>query len=219
MMFNPIDMDNWNRKPYFEHYVNHVRCSYSITADVDITELRAELKRLGVKLYPAFIHMITTVVNRHGEFRTCYDSQGRLGIWSQMSPSFTILNEETKTFSSIWTPFSEDFRTFYECYLQETETYKNAKQLFPASNEPPNTFPISGIPWVSFTGFNLNIYTGGTYLLPIFTIGKYRWQGEQLLLPVAAQFHHAVCDGYHAGVFFQELQQLAAGCNSWLFSK
>lgn len=219
MIFNPIEMERWSRKPYFEHYLNHVRCTYSMTADIDITLLREELKYRGIKLYPALIYMITTVVNRHGEFRTCLDSEGRLGVWDRMSPSFTIFHDEDKTFSSIWTPYSEEFQTFYERYLQATETYKNAKQLFPDPSEPRNTFPISSIPWVSFTGFNLNVYTGGTYLLPIFTMGKYRWQDNKLLLPLAVQLHHAVCDGYHAGVLFIELQELAVSCKSWLEGK
>lgn len=219
MIFNPIDTERWSRKPYFEHYLNHVRCTYSMTADLDITLLREELKYRGIKLYPALIYMITTVVNRHGEFRTCLDSEGRLGVWDRMSPSFTIFHEEDKTFSSIWTPYSEEFQTFYERYLLATETYKNAKQLFPDPSEPRNTFPISSIPWVSFTGFNLNVYTGGTYLLPIFTMGKYHWQDNKLLLPLSVQLHHAVCDGYHAGVLFNELQELAVGCKSWLEGK
>ncbi|WP_028562643.1 type A chloramphenicol O-acetyltransferase [Paenibacillus pinihumi] len=219
MIFNLIDSDSWTRKPYFEHYLNHVRCTYSMTADIDITLLRAELKYMGIKLYPALIYMITTVVNRHCEFRTCFDSEGRLGFWDCMSPSFTIFHEENKTFSSIWTPFSKQFQTFYDHYLQEIETHKNAKQLFPDTNEPPNTFPISSIPWVSFTGFNLNVYTGGTYLLPIFTIGKYHSQDQKVLLPLSVQLHHAVCDGYHAGVLFNEIQELAVSCKSWLAGK
>lgn len=216
MRFNPIDMDGWSRKPYFEHYFNQVRCTYSMTADVDISLLRAEQKRMGLKLYPALIHMIATIVNRHCEFRTCFDAEGRLGVWERMSPSFTIFHEKCKTFSSIWTPFSEEFPTFYEHFLQMVETYKSENQLFPDTNEPENTFPISSIPWVSFTGFNLNVYTDGAYLLPIFTIGKYRVEDEKVLLPVSVQLHHAVCDGYHAGVLFTELQELAVNCRNWL---
>jgi len=219
MNFNPIVIDNWSRKTYFEHYLNHVRCTYSMTANIDITRLYAEHKSIGVKMYPAFIHMITSVVNRYSEFRTCFDSEGKLGFWDHMSPSFTIFNEEDKTFSSIWTPFSEDFKEFYDRYLEDTEKFKNAKELFPKTNEPSNTFPISSIPWVSFMGFNLNVYTEGTYLLPIFTMGKYYRHDEKILLPLSAQLHHAVCDGYHAGVLFNELQLLADGCKSWLAGK
>lgn len=216
MIFEPIEMENWPRKPYFEHYLNRVRCTYSMTADLDITLLRAELKRAGMKLYPAAIHMIATAVNRHREFRTCFDAEGRLGVWDRMSPSFTVFHEEDKTFSSLWAPYSEEFRTFHDRYLQVTAAYRNAKQLFPDASEPPNTFPVSSIPWVSFTGFNLNVYNGGTYLLPIFTMGKFHCRDGKTWLPLSVQFHHAVCDGYHAGVLFHELQELAWGYNSWL---
>ncbi|WP_145411292.1 type A chloramphenicol O-acetyltransferase [Paenibacillus xylanexedens] len=216
MNFNIIDMHQWGRKPYFEHYLNHVCCTYSMTVQIDISRMREELKRTGIKLYPALIYMITKVVNRHREFRTSFDSDGRLGVWEQMSPSFTIFHEEHRTFSSIYTAFSAHFPTFYQRYLEETAKYHNADQLFPIPNVPPNTFPISCIPWVNFTGFNLNVYSGERYLLPIFTIGKFLRQDDKVLLPLSVQFHHAVCDGYHASLLFNELEELAAECTDWL---
>lgn len=219
MIFNPIDLDNWSRKPYFEHYLNNVRCTYNMTANIDITRLLAELKKKRIKLYPALIHMITTVVNRHSEFRTCLDSEGRLGYWDRMSPSFTIFHDDNKTFSTIWTLCSEDFNEFYIRYFDDMERYGSVKQFAAKANEPPNTFPISSIPWVNFTGFNLNIYTEGTYLLPIFTIGKYFQQDEKIMLPLSVQFHHAVCDGYHAGVLYNELQLRVDTCKKWLRNK
>ncbi|WP_044640021.1 type A chloramphenicol O-acetyltransferase [Risungbinella massiliensis] len=219
MIFHPIDMDHWSRKPYFEHYLHHVRCTYSMTANIDITLLLEQLKRKEIKLYPALIYMITTVVNRHSEFRTCFDSEGKLGYWDSMSSNFTIFHEDDKTFSNIWTPYTEDFQEFYSHYLDDLEKYGHIKQFTSKINEPPNTFPISCIPWVSFTGFNLNIYTEGTYLLPIFTIGKFFKQDEQIQLPLSVQLHHAVCDGYHTSVLFHELQVLADHCEKWLPNK
>ncbi|ASA24254.1 type A chloramphenicol O-acetyltransferase [Paenibacillus donghaensis] len=216
MIFNPIVMDNWSRKPYFEHYLNNVRCTYSMTANIDITHLLAEIKNKVVKLYPALIHMITTVVNRHTEFRTCLNAEGRLGYWDSLSPSFTIFHDDDKTFSSIWTLYGEDFNDFYSRYLDDMRKYGSVKQFIAKTNEPANTFPISGIPWVSFTGFNLNVYNEGTYLLPIFTIGKYFQHDGKILLPLSGQFHHAVCDGYHASLLYNELQIRADTCTKWL---
>lgn len=184
MIFNPIVIDNWSRKPYFEHYLNNVKCTYSMTVNIDITLLLSELRNMGIKLYPVIIHMITTVVNRHSEYRTCFDSEGRLGYWDSLSPSFTIFHDDDKTFSSIWTLYGEEFNVFYSRYLDDMKMYGNVKQLFAKANEPPNTFPISSIPWVSFTSFNLNVYNEGNYLLPIFTIGKYTQHDEKILLPI-----------------------------------
>lgn len=216
MNFNRIELDTWSRKPYFEHYLNRVRCTYSMTANIDITRLLAEVKGKGIKLYPALLHMIAAVVNRHREFRTCFDAEGRLGYWDRMSPGYTIFHDDDKTFSSIWTSYCDDFHAFYNRYLDDSNKYGNVKGLAAKANEPPNTFPISSIPWVSFTGFNLNIYNEGTYLLPIFTMGKYFPQDGKIMIPLSAQLHHAVCDGYHAGVLFRELQERAEACTDWL---
>lgn len=41
-----------------------------------------------------------------------------------------------------------------------------------------NFFPVSMVPWESFTAFNLNLPKGSTYLLPIFTAGKYFLEGS-----------------------------------------
>ncbi|TVX89751.1 type A chloramphenicol O-acetyltransferase [Paenibacillus agilis] len=216
MIFKPLNVDKWSRKPYFEHYFNHVRCTFSVTANLDISYLYAAVKNKGIKLYPALIYMITTVVNRHHEYRTCLDSEGKLGYWDSMSPSFTVFHDDDKTFSTIWTSYCEDFGEFYRGYLEDLEKYGGAKGLHAKPNEPPYTFPISSIPWVHFTGFNLNIYTEGSFLLPIFTMGKYDRQGPQVLLPLSVQLHHAVCDGYHAGILFNELQRLADNCDDWM---
>jgi len=215
MHFHVIDLNHWHRKPYFEHYCNHSRCTFSMTANLDITRLRAEVKRKNMKLYPVLLYMLATVVNRHCEFRTCMDAEGRLGYWDWMSPSYTIFHEDDSTFSSIWTLYSEEFHVFYRRYLDDLDRYGSIKGLMTKANEPPNTFPVSSIPWVNFSSFNLNIYGEGTYLLPIFTMGKYEERADQILLPLAGQFHHAVCDGYHAGLLYQELQNLADTCEHW----
>ncbi len=216
MTFNRIDFENWARKPYYEHYMNQVRCTYSMTANIDITDLLALTKRDGMKLYPVLLHMITTVVNQHVEFRMATDAEGNVGYWEAMSPSFTIFHEDDKTFSSIWTAYDQDFALFYKRYMEDMAQYGNVKQFAAKSDEPPNTVSISSIPWVNFSSFNLNIYNEGSYLLPIFTMGKYNKQDGRVLLPVSIQLHHAVCDGYHAGVLFEGLQNRSNHCEQWL---
>ncbi|WP_100331055.1 type A chloramphenicol O-acetyltransferase [Bacillus xiapuensis] len=216
MKFHAIDLDNWDRKAYFEHFLTHTRCTFSMTAIIEITELLAKLREKGIKLYPAFIYMVTNIVNSRKEFRTCFDEEGRLGYWDEMTPSFTIFHNDNQTFSNLWTEYSADFHSFYKSYLEDMKLYGDAKEMNPKKFAPKNTFPVSCIPWTSFTGFNLNIYNGGTYLLPIITSGKYFKQGDKILLPISVQVHHAVCDGYHASQLFDGLQRLADRCEEWL---
>ncbi|WP_080848988.1 type A chloramphenicol O-acetyltransferase [Cytobacillus gottheilii] len=215
MKFNLIEKEKWDRLPYFEHYLNQ-KCTFSITANIDITTLLEQLRNKGIKLYPAFIYMVTRIVNAHKEFRACFNDEGELGYWEKMIPSYTIFHNDNKSFSSIWTEFSDEFRVFYNNYQNDMKQYAEVKGFFTKENTPDNSFPISSIPWVSFTGFNLNVNNNHNYLLPIITGGKYFNQEDKILLPISLQVHHAVCDGFHASIFIEELQQLSNNCLDWL---
>lgn len=215
MKFYLIDRENWQRKEYFEHYLQQ-QTSFSITNDINITVLMENLKKKNLKLYPAFIFMITKIVNAHQEFRTNFNAEGQLGYWEEMLPSYTIFDKQSCTFSCVWTSNYTTFTEFYTQYEQDIETYKGTDRMFPKMPIPENNIPISMIPWCSFTGFNLNIHNGGDYLLPIITGAQYASINGEYRLPISLQFHHAVCDGYHAGIFMNELQKLADNSAEWL---
>ncbi|WP_020621228.1 type A chloramphenicol O-acetyltransferase [Paenibacillus daejeonensis] len=216
MKFHPINLNKWARAPYYNHYMQHVRCTFSMTAELDLTTLLTEVRARGIKLYPVLIHMLATVVNRHQAFRTWLDDEGRLGYWEQVWPAYTVFHEEDQTFSSIWTPYEESFPAFYESYQHDTRTYGNVRKLAAKPDEPPHTFPVSSITWVNFTSFNLNIHNEGLFLRPIFTMGQYAEHNGATRLPLSIQLHHAVCDGYHAGLLYRELQERADQCREWL---
>lgn len=74
------------------------------------------------------------------------------------------------------------------------------------------------IPWIEFTSFNLNVFSTGTHLPPIFTTGKLIKENGRVKLPFCLQVHHSICDGYHAGKLFDYLQNLADKADSWLES-
>ena len=94
MQFEKIDRETWPRREYFEHYFGAVPCTYSMTVKLDITPILES----GRKLYPSLLYYLTTIVNRHAEFRTAINSGGELGVYSEMVPSYTIFHRDTETF-------------------------------------------------------------------------------------------------------------------------
>ena len=204
MIFEKIDINSWKRKEYFEHYFTNVPCTYSMTVKVDITPIKNKL----MKLYPAMLYYISTVVNHHPEFRTAINDSGELGVYSEMLPCYTVFHKDTETFSNIWTEYSPDFNTFSVAYENDMRKYGNKQGIIGKPNAPENTFPVSMIPWSTFEGFNLNLQKGYDYLIPIFTMGKYYQEDGRTILPLAIKVHHAVCDGFHICRFVNELQEL-----------
>lgn len=45
MKFNQIDIEKWNRKEYYIHYMNELCCTYSLTVNIDITNLKTVVKK------------------------------------------------------------------------------------------------------------------------------------------------------------------------------
>ena len=204
MLFTPIDPNHWERAEHYNHFLNHVPCTYSMVAKIDITNI----KKKGLKLYPAMLYALTTVVNQNQEFRTGFNTEEQLGVYDQMIPCYTIFHKDTETFSNLWTPYDPQFSVFLANYEEDLKRYGTIHQMNPKPNLPENNFPVSMVPWVAFEGFNLNLKNSYEYLIPIFTLGKYQKEQDRYLLPLAIQVHHSVCDGFHVGRFFTQLQQL-----------
>jgi chloramphenicol O-acetyltransferase type A len=200
MSFTLIDIENWERKEFYEHFINEVVCTYSVTVNLDITNLK------GQRLYPAMIWLITKTVNEMPEFRTSLRKDG-LGIYDSMHPMYTVFNEQNKNFSGIWSYFSDDYKEFLKNYEEDSGKYSNSTRYTPKDGTPENSFNISMLPWVGFTSVNINVYDEGKFLLPIFTMGKFFEQDGKRLLPFSIQVHHAVCDGYHIGKFVELIQE------------
>lgn len=201
MNFEKIDLNLWKRKAYFEHYFSNVPCTYSMTVNLDISKIQS------LKLYPTMLYLIAAAVNRHEEFRMALDGEANVGVFDCVHPCYTVFHKESEMFSNLWTEFDEDYETFCDSYHQDIALYGNIEQPEAKPNTPQNTFPISMIPWTTFSGFNLNLQKGYDYLPPIFTMGKFFEDGGKTLLPLSIQVHHAVCDGFHLSRLINELQE------------
>lgn len=204
MKFSVIERSNWKRRDYFEKFFSNVPCTYSLTVKIDVSRI-FEKKQ---KLYPAMLFYLSTIVNKHEEFRTAIDENGTLGIYDYMLPIYTVFNNDTESFYEIWTEYANRFEDFFKLYERDLAEFKKAKSAQSKPNPPKNTFNVSMLPWIEFEGFNLNLQKGYAYLLPIFTIGKFEKNAETVTLPLAIQVHHAVCDGFHLSRFVKELQEL-----------
>ena len=136
MAFKLIDIENWERKEFYEHFIGEVVCTYSVAVNLDITNLK------GQKLYPAMIWLLTKTVNDMPEFRTSLTSEG-LGIYDDMHPMYTVFNKENKNFSGIWSYFSEDYDTFLRSYEEDAAKYSTSTRYGPRTEHrlTPSTSP------------------------------------------------------------------------------
>lgn len=83
MNFQPINMEQWHRKEYFNHYTKQ-QTSFSMTVDVNVKTLRDAAKQHRYQFYPAFIYAVTKAINKQQAFRMTMQD-GELGYWDTSS--------------------------------------------------------------------------------------------------------------------------------------
>lgn len=124
-----------------------------------------------------------------------------------MHPSFTVFNADTKTFSSTWCEYHEDYSTFEHSVKAVIEKAQSATGYFARTVVPDIIFNVSMIPWFHFEAFNLFLPKSRRYFVPIFTLGQFIEEDEHTVILLAFQVHHAVCDGWHAILFLERLKE------------
>lgn len=205
--YSRVDVEHWARKEHYRYYTERLPIAFTVTVPVHVEQILDYCHRQGKRFYPSFIAVITEAVNSMENFRMFRDEAGQLCLWQHVIPNYTIFHHDDHTFSDCWSPYDADFEVQYNCIVQDMNTYQSVTGIKAKPNQPANFFCVSCAPWMSFTSFNSVVSNREPQFFPIITAGKYERTQEQVIMPVAFTIAHAVCDGYHAGLFFERLQQ------------
>lgn len=213
MEFKIIDLENWERAECFQHFSTVAKSTYSLTAEVDITNLMKYIRKKGLRLFPTFTWLVTYALNQQEVFRMGYDENGNLGIWDEIYPDYSVLNEKTKNMDSLCTPYESSFALFYEAMCRDTKAYKEEGK---GTKKYPNFFVASCLPWLKYTSFTATNESSYTFLFPMVTWGKYVEVQERVIMPLTLQIHHAAADGYHCAKFFQQIDEMISNLEYYL---
>lgn len=207
MNFTPIDFGAWPRREMFYYFSKMAPTSYSISVDVDVTELCSALKKHNMKFFPTYLWLVTKCLNKQQEFKIAY-KDGALGYYDTLTPLYASFHEDDKTFSLMWTEFSEDYNVFYRKYLENQAQFGENHGVLsqPLTPPPANAYTVSCIPWVSFKHFAVHTHDNKDFFFPSVEAGKIFEVNERKYLPLSLTCHHAATDGYHVDLFLKDLK-------------
>lgn len=206
MSFEVLNIDKWDRKETFNHFMSVANCSYSITVNIDITTLHEYIKKEKLRFYPTFTWIVTRAVNSQKEFRMGYNEEGLLGYFNKINPSYSVLSKTTNIMSDLSTDYNENFVDYYNemCIVLDKFQIDNKYK----TSFAPNFFIVSCIPWLNYSSFNVNNHGDNPFLFPMVTWGKFRLENNKTYIPVTMQIHHAVADGYHCSLFYNKIEEI-----------
>lgn len=208
MKFTPIDLQTWPRGQMFYYFSRMAPTGYSITVNVDVTEMRKALKEVGMKFFPAYLWLVTKNLNRQIEFKVA-EKDGVLGYYDSLTPLYASFHEDDHTFSLMWTEYTEDFPQFYQAYLENQASFGHVHGVLgqPQTPPPENAYTVSCVPWICFSHFAVHSYENKPYFFPSVEAGKLLEQDGRILMLLSMTCHHAATDGYHVKCFLESLQQ------------
>ena len=115
MNYRVIDKGKYYRSGVFRHFSEDCKCSTSMTARVDVTELVNYSKRTGTKFYVNFLYILSKVLNPRDDYKMGYLWQTEeLICYDSINPTQYIFHEDTETCTPVYTVYSEDYSEFYK---------------------------------------------------------------------------------------------------------
>lgn len=205
--FTPLDLKTWKRGELFYYFSKMAPTGYSLTVDLDITEMLHTLKSEDIKFFPAYLWLVTRTLNLQTEFKVA-EKDGQIGYYETLTPLYASFHNDDKTFSLMWTEYDNDFKIFYHSYLDNQKLYGNNHGVLSQKEQlpPENAYTVSCIPWISFKAFSVHSYENKPYYFPSVEAGKFYKKLDRMILPLSITCHHATTDGYHIECFLDTLQ-------------
>ena len=208
MNYKIIDNEKYYRKGVFRHFTEDCKCSTSMTARIDVTDLAAYSKEKGTKFYINFLYILSKVLNSRDDYKMSYLwKTDELICYDVINPIQYVFHEDTETCSPVYTNYCEDYESFYKNASADLERAKKNHDYALDMENHPNWFDASYISWISYDSLNIELPDGYLYFLPIINWGKYREENGRLMMPVSVRINHAVADGFLIANVFRLLDK------------
>jgi chloramphenicol O-acetyltransferase type A len=198
-------MEEWPRKEHYLFFREFDYPYFSLCGDMDISHLLPRIKEHKISFTAVMMYLIARVANGIPEFRQRVREEDPVEH-AVVHPSATILGQD-ELFTFCTVRYDPDFKSFIHAAEDEIALVKKKPSLEEKIQDDSMLF-MSSIPWVSFTSFHHPLKLSPADSIPRFAWGKYRQERDRVVMPLSVQGHHALMDGLHAGLFYQEFQEL-----------
>lgn len=202
-----IDLSTWKRKEHFEFFSSFDEPFFGVNVEIDCTTVYHTAKGNGYSFYLFYMHKILTAVNQIEALRYRITDDNRIIVYDTISVSPTI-GREDGTFGYSKFNYNTDFKSFAAEAIKETDRIKALNGLGYLCPDR-DVIHFSALPWIKFTGISHARSFKFPDSMPKISVGKVTTAADgKMTMPISIHVHHGLVDGYHLGLFVQELEEL-----------
>ena len=209
MNWRRIDMEGYPRRAHFDYFRSLQSPMLGVTAEVDVTALRADCRAAGCSFYLAFMGVAARAANGVPQLRQRI-RDGGVVEWDACGTSHVEPREDgTYGYCTLYhdMPWRE-----YLAYAEEQRARcRAAGASIEEDEDVEGLYFVTSLPWLRYTQL-VQPTAGGDESNPRISWGKFEadWRGR-LMMPVTLLAHHALADGLHVAQFYSNIDaQMAA---------
>ncbi|SCJ87745.1 Chloramphenicol acetyltransferase 2 [uncultured Eubacterium sp.] len=199
-----IDFATWSRAHLFKQYQGADLPYIIISAPIDVTKLLKWSREKDVSFYFALVHTATQIADKIENFHYRFDGDKILRIDHNI-PLLTHMRKGEELFIMLEGMVTADRLEFCRDLRAKAndQNYNRRETVFSRHD----MISFSCMPWIDYTQFVRTIIKDGEDNNPKLSWGKYTTDEQgRTTLNFSVQVHHGLMDGYHVGMFYQELQ-------------
>jgi chloramphenicol O-acetyltransferase type A len=200
-----IDISTWNRKEHFEFFSAFDEPFFGITTPIDCTIAMKKAKEIQIPFFVYYLHKTLEAINKVENFRLRIQNK-KVYLYDEIDASATIIRED-KTFGFSFMKFHEDINEFNKIAQKEIERMQSTTGIF-TREYPENIIHFSAVPWINFIGLTHSRNFKVEDSCPKISYGKVMEENGRKSMALSVTAHHGLIDGYHIGLFIEELQKL-----------
>ncbi|OGI00370.1 MAG: hypothetical protein A2Y25_09555 [Candidatus Melainabacteria bacterium GWF2_37_15] len=199
--YTVIKEEEWNRKQISNVFKAFDNPFTTMTANVDITNLRNVSKEKKLPISDAILYMIGKTVKDIPEFHYRF-KDNKVVKYDDFCLGMTFANDKD-LYNYVNLDYSDDPLKFIKNVKQKSEEGKIREGLFDEPRE--NAIYLSCVPWVNFTSLASPVNNYAKDSAPRIVWGGF--SNDKTTMPVALEVHHSFMDGRHMGMFYRKLQE------------
>jgi chloramphenicol O-acetyltransferase type A len=200
-----IDISIWNRKEHFEFFSTFDEPFFGITTSIDCTIALKKAKEIQIPFFVYYLHKTLAAINTVENFRLRIENK-KVYLYDEIDASATIMRDD-KTFGFSFIKFHDDINEFNKIAQEEIARIQTTTGIF-TREYPTNLIHFSAIPWINFSSLTHSRNFKIEDSCPKISFGKVIEENGGKIMSLAVLAHHGLVDGYHMGLFVEELQHL-----------
>jgi chloramphenicol O-acetyltransferase type A len=199
-----LDLNSWNRKEHFDFFCSMEEPFYGLTTTLDCSIAYQKSKEQQIPFFTYYLHKTLVAVNAVENFKYRIIEK-EVFVYNQINASATIMRED-KTFGFSLIEFDPDLIKFSQITNNEIVRIQTTSGLFTRDFHETNLIHFSALPWINFTSLSHARSYSFPDSCPKISFGKLINSNGIKTMSVSVHVHHGLVDGYHVGLFLEELQ-------------